>query len=119
MMTEVVIEEKNKFPISYDQFEVTIIKRKVQYQLREIRPNEIFGHQELVDFIRWEESGESGQKPTRKCKVYAKAASEVIYLNLEKFRKFFDAEQMEGIIGASYFYDYNKIKARVERLLSE
>ena len=118
MMTEVTIEEKNKFPVSYNSFEVHVTKRKVQYQLREIQVDEIFGHQELIDIIKWEENGEIGQKPVRQCRVYAKSASEVIYLNIEKFRQFFDEKDRTALLKAGYFYDYNLIKQKILHLLS-
>ena len=53
MIAELDIEEKNQFPTGYDTFEVHTLIRRVQYKLREIKEGEIFGHQELVDLIKW------------------------------------------------------------------
>jgi len=42
--TVVYIEEQNKYPTGLSKWELQTTKRKVQFELRKIRENEIFGH---------------------------------------------------------------------------
>ena len=60
-------------------------KRKIKYEIKELELNEVFGHEELIELFRWQQNGENGKKPTRKCRIIATQSSEVIYLNLEDF----------------------------------
>ena len=85
METEIVVDEVNRFPTSVDQFAVHTTKRKIKYEVKEIELNEIFGHEELVAHVRWQQNGEQGRKPVRKCRIIATQNSEVLYLNVDDF----------------------------------
>ena len=64
-------------------------KRKIKYEVKDLELNEIFGHEELIELVRWRQNGEQGKKPLRKCRIIASQSSEVIYLNLEDFLQVF------------------------------
>lgn len=53
METEIVIEEQNRFPIGNGQWELDTTKRKIKYEVKQLDINEIFGHEELIEHIRW------------------------------------------------------------------
>ena len=61
--TEVEIEETNRFPIGNNRWEVLITKRRVQYEIRQLTKNEIFGHQELIALLKQEASYEEKTLP--------------------------------------------------------
>ena len=67
-------------------WEVHTTKRKIKYEVKELEINEIFGHEELIEMLRWQET-EQGPKPVRRCRIIATQSSEVIYLNLDDFRQ--------------------------------
>lgn len=51
MYSEIELEEANQFPISnkQGQWEVKTTKRKIEYELRRLKENEVFGHQEVIE----------------------------------------------------------------------
>ena len=86
--TEVEIEEENRFPIGKNRWEVNVTHRRVQYEIRQVMPNEIFGHQELIALLEQEASMEEKKfEIVRECRMKALTACEVIYINKEHFEK--------------------------------
>lgn len=80
----------NRYPIGHLRHEVLITKRKVQYEIRQLNQNEIFGHQELIKLIDMEANYEDEEKRdevVRTCRVKAKTGCEVIYLNKDYFAR--------------------------------
>ena len=65
--------------------------------MKELELNEIFGHEELIELVRWQQNGEQGKKPVRKCRITATKSSEVIYLNLDDFLQVFGEPQIEDL----------------------
>ena len=58
METEIRIDEKNRFPVGVDSWEVHTTKRKIKYEVKELELNEVFGHEELIEVVRWQQNGE-------------------------------------------------------------
>ena len=58
METEIFIDEKNRFPVGVDSWEVHTTRRKIKYEVKELELNEIFGHEELIEVVRWQQNGE-------------------------------------------------------------
>ena len=44
--------------------------------------------------------------------------SEVIYLNLEQFRLYFDHEQIEKLTSQNYIYNENEVKRQINQILA-
>ena len=80
-----MVDEQNRFPVGVNLWELHTTKRKIKYEIKELEINEIFGHEELIELLRWQEQGENGKKPIRRCRIVATQSSEVIYLTLEDF----------------------------------
>ena len=85
METEILVDEQNRFPVGVNLWELHTTKRKIKYEIKELEINEIFGHEELIELLRWQEQGENGKKPVRRCRIVATQSSEVIYLTLDDF----------------------------------
>ena len=88
METEVEIEETNKCPTGYNCWEVQITKRRIFYEIRQLKANDVFGHQELIKLLEQEDShNDNIIYETRNCRMRAVTACELIYLNKEYFSK--------------------------------
>lgn len=85
METEIIVDEQNRFPIGVDTWELHTTKRKIKYEVKELEQAEIFGHEELIELIHWQQNGEQGKKPARRCRIIATQCSEVIYLSIDDF----------------------------------
>lgn len=70
--TELDIEQKIEFPIGMDQWQHQIKQRKVLYKIRIIQERELFGHQEIIKFIR---ANDYAHSIKRECRVKATAES--------------------------------------------
>ena len=88
METEVEIEETNRCPVGRGCWELLITRRRIFYEIRELQPKDVFGHQELIKLLEQEDSYEENiEYETRNCRLRAISACEVIYLNKEHFNK--------------------------------
>lgn len=85
METEITVDEQNRFPIGNDTWEVHTTKRRIKYEVKELEINEVFGHEELIEMVHWQQNGEAGKRPARKCRIIAAQSSEVIHLNIDDF----------------------------------
>lgn len=55
MYAVVELQEVNKFPTGPNTWEQHTTTRKIQYELRHLKVNEFFGHQEVIESISKED----------------------------------------------------------------
>lgn len=58
MTTTVHMSDVNQFPTGKNKWESYTTEKEVQYEIRRILPNEIFGHQEVIEALQREKDSE-------------------------------------------------------------
>ena len=118
METEVDIEEINRFPLGDSRWEVNKTVRRVKYEIRQILPNEIFGHQELIQQLLQEKNhDEKADEVVRDCRIIASTGCEVIYLNKEYFARYFDEPDRAYVLDSHFQFDEEDVKQKIGKLL--
>ena len=91
MTTIVNMQDVNQFPTGKNRWESYTTDKEVSYEIRRVLPNEIFGHQEVIEALQREKDSEiypelKLKDPiTRYTTIKALAPSSVIMLNKQFF----------------------------------
>lgn len=67
--TELEISNQIRYPISSQQWETKIIRKRVQYRVQELGPKDMFGHEEMLDGV------------PRKCRVVSVTQGELYFVS--------------------------------------
>jgi CRP-like cAMP-binding protein len=91
MTTTVLMSDTNQIPAGMNRWESYTTEKTVQYQVRRILVDEIFGHQEVIEFLQREKDSEVNpelklkEPVSRHTTVTAIAPSTVIMLRKDYF----------------------------------
>ena len=69
--------------------------------------------------IRWQQTGENGKKPARRCRVIAAKSSEVIYLNIDDFINVFQENQIQDLQDKCFNYREEEVRKLISLTLGQ
>ena len=84
MESVVDIEDKYRIPTGPKEWEIKKTTRTVSYRVKEFKQGDMFGHEEIYD--KWK----------RKWTVISGNESELLYMNMNEFNKYFNTKTIEN-----------------------
>lgn len=112
---QVTVEQEVKYPISQKQWELQTKKYLVTYMIKELRPGDFFGLEELVKigFLKLEGKNKKIKKVRRQLKVTAMKNSKLLYLTGSDFHKMFGELELMKLKKFTEEYDLQFIKQKI------
>ena len=90
MESVVDLEDSYRIPVGTKSWEIRKTTRTISYRVKEFVPGDMFGHEEIYD------------KCKRKCSVISGNESEILYMNLNEFNKYFLNKYAEERLFANF-----------------